>query len=112
MRISAQSAEAWSITNANIPPLRPDAAIRTCAIERNHPKYGTPHCSGGNLPPPGPQGRNRGTFEFVTLNAKNACHSDRSVSGVEESTTWDNEPSQDKICYLRGFLDSVSLRSE
>ena len=32
-------------------------------------------CSGGNLPPTGPQGRSRGTFEFVTLNAKNVCHS-------------------------------------
>ena len=27
-------------------------------------------CSGGNLPPPGPQGRNRGTFPFVTTNGK------------------------------------------
>ena len=27
-------------------------------------------CSGGNLPPSGPQGRNRGTFVFVSSNAK------------------------------------------
>ena len=40
---------------------------------------------------------------------QNVCHSDRSVSGVEESTTWDDEPPQDKICCLRRFLDSVSL---
>ena len=35
------------------------------------------------------------------------CHSDRSASGVEESTTWDDEPTQDKTCYLRRFLDSL-----
>ena len=35
------------------------------------------------------------------------CHSDRSASGVEESTTWDNESPQDKIRNLRGFLDSL-----
>ena len=29
-----------------------------------------PHCSGGNLPPSGPQGRNRGTFVFVSSNLK------------------------------------------
>ena len=34
------------------------------------------------------------------------CHSDRSVSGVEESTTLDEEPTQDKICHLGRFLDS------
>ena len=32
------------------------------------PKSWYTHCSGGNLPPPGPQGRNRGTFVFVTFN--------------------------------------------
>ena len=35
------------------------------------------------------------------------CHSDRSDSGVEESSTLDNEPTQDKICNLSGFLDSL-----
>ena len=30
-----------------------------------------------------------------------------SASGVEESTTWDNEPTQDKTCYLGRFLDSL-----
>ena len=38
---------------------------------------------------------------------RNVCHSDRSVSGVEESTTWDDEPPQDEICYLSRFLDSL-----
>ena len=38
---------------------------------------------------------------------RNVCHSDRSVSGVEESTTLDNEPPQDKTCYLGRFLDSL-----
>ena len=37
------------------------------------------------------------------------CHSDRSASGVEESTAWVTKPTQDKIYYLSGFLDSVSL---
>ena len=36
-------------------------------------------------------------------------HSDRSASGVEESTTWDDEPPQDKTCYLGRFLDSHSF---
>ena len=35
------------------------------------------------------------------------CHSDRSASGVEESTVLDNEPTQNKICHLRRFLDSL-----
>ena len=30
-----------------------------------------------------------------------------STIGVEESTTWDDEPPQDKICNLSGFLDSL-----
>ena len=34
------------------------------------------------------------------------CHSDRSASGVEESTTLVKEPTQDKICYSGRFLDS------
>ena len=34
------------------------------------PKIWYPHCSGGNLPPTGPQDRNRGTFVFVPSNAK------------------------------------------
>ena len=42
----------------------------TCGGEWYHPHYGTPHCSGGNLPPSGPQGRNRGTFVFVSSNLK------------------------------------------
>ena len=71
------------------------------------PKIWYPHCSGGNLPPTGPQGRSRGTFEFVTPNAKNVCHSDRSASGVEESSTLENEPPQDKACYSGRFLDSL-----
>ena len=35
------------------------------------------------------------------------CHSDRSVSGVEKSTTWEKEPPQDKICNSGRFLDSL-----
>ena len=37
------------------------------------------------------------------------CHSDRSVSGVEESTTLVKEPTQDKTCCLGRFLDSHSF---
>ena len=37
------------------------------------------------------------------------CHSDRSVSGVEESTTLEKEPPQDKICNSGRFLDSHSF---
>ena len=35
------------------------------------------------------------------------CHSDRSASGVEVSTTWDDKPTQGKTCYLGRFLDSL-----
>ena len=35
------------------------------------------------------------------------CHSDRSVSGVEESTTWQKVPTQGKICHSGRFLDSL-----
>ena len=34
------------------------------------PKIWYPHCSGGNLPPSGPEVRNRGTFVFVSSNVK------------------------------------------
>ena len=70
-------------------------------------KYGTPHCSGGNLPPPGPQGRKRGTFTFVTAKPETSVIQALSVSGVEESTTWDNEPPQGKTCCLGRFLGSL-----
>ena len=40
------------------------------------------------------------------------CHSDRSASGVEESTTWQNEPTQDKTCHLGRFLDSLRSRND
>ena len=42
-----------------------------------------------------------------TRHVPHLCHSDRSVSGVEESTTWDDEPTQDKTCYLGRFLGSL-----
>ena len=40
------------------------------------------------------------------------CHSDRSVSGVEESTTLDIKPTQDKTSNSGRFLHSISFRSE
>ena len=43
----------------------------------------------------------------ILENVPTLCHSDRSVSGVEESTTLDNEPPQDKICNSGRFLDSL-----
>ena len=67
---------------------------------------GTTQCSGGNLPP-------YTLYIWICNNqCKNVCHSDRSVSGVEESTTLVKEPPQGKTCYLRRFLGSASLHSE
>ena len=43
----------------------------------------------------------------IRTNVPPLCHSDRSASGVEESTTWDDEPPQDKTCHLGRFLDSL-----
>ena len=60
-----------------------------------------------NLPPTGPQGRNRGTFTFVTAKLETSVIQALSASGVEESTTLDNEPPQDKTCHLGRFLDSL-----
>ena len=45
-----------------------------------------PHCSGGNLPPTGPQGRNRGTFTFVTAKPET------SVIPTAASAEWRNPP--------------------
>ena len=42
-------------------------------------------------------------------NHPQVCHSDRSVSGVEESTTLDKEPTQGKTGNSGRFLDSHSL---
>ena len=71
------------------------------------PETWYPHCSGGNLPPTGPEGRNRGTFTFVTAKPETSVIQALSVSGVEESTTLENEPPQDKNCHLGRFLDSA-----
>ena len=51
--------------------------------------------------------RKDGTIPDNTRHLPPLCHSDRSVSGVEESTTLQKEPTQDKICHLSGFLDSL-----
>ena len=48
-----------------------------------------------------------GTVTDNTSHVPPVCHSDRSDSGVEESTTWDKEPTQDKTCYSGRFLDSL-----
>ena len=50
-----------------------------------------------------------GTVTDNTRHVPPFCHSDRSVSGVEESTTWDKEPTQDKTCYSGRFLDSLGM---
>ena len=103
-----------SIEILNVDPLRPRSRSATSPIGRGKgviPYIGWyPHCSGGNLPPTGPQGRNRGTFTLVTAKLETSVIQALSASEVEESTTLDNEPTQDKICHLRRFLDS--LRSQ
>ena len=38
----------------------------TCGVEMVSPDTRYPHCSGGNLPPTGPEGRSRGTFVSAT----------------------------------------------
>ena len=44
---------------------------------------------------------------WISGTTPHVCHSDRSVSGVEESTTLVNEPTQNKTCYSGRFLDSL-----
>ena len=76
----------------------------TCAVEWYH-DLGSP------------RGRAKGAFSIALermelLPMKNGnvpplCHSDGRASGVEESTTLDNEPPQDKPSYLGRFLDSL-----
>ena len=48
-------------------------------------------------------------FPIKPENVSHFCHSDRSVSGVEESTTLGNEPTQDKTGNSGRFLDSHSF---
>ena len=43
----------------------------------------------------------------IRRNVPPSCHSYRSVSGAEESTTLEEEPTQSKICYLGRFLGSL-----
>ena len=45
----------------------------------------------------------------IRRNVPTFCHSDRSVSGVEKSTTLLKEPTQGKICNSGRFLDSLLL---
>ena len=65
-----------------------------------------------------PRGRAKAAFsigpdrtEGFPIKTRNVpiCHSDRSASGVEESTTLEKEPPQDKTINLGSFLDSHSL---
>ena len=51
--------------------------------------------------------RKDGTVSDNTGKRLPLCHSDRSVSGVEESTTLRKEPPQDKTCCLGRFLGSL-----
>ena len=51
--------------------------------------------------------RKDGTVTDNTRKRPPVCHSDRSVSGAEESTTWQKVLTQGKICNLSGFLDSL-----
>ena len=46
---------------------------------------------------------------WINRTTSQVCHSDRSVSGVEESTTLVKKPAQGKACNLGRFLDSLSL---
>ena len=54
-------------------------------------------------------GAGRFFIEAVQINktTPQVCHSDRSASGAEESTTLEKEPTQGKTCYLRRFLRSL-----
>ena len=58
-------------------------ATISCAVERYHPIW---ECSGDNLSPTGPQGRNRGTFVSVT------AKSETSVIPTTASAEWRNPP--------------------
>ena len=71
-----------------------------------NPKHGTPTVAAAICRHPA--ARPESWYVYIcNSQTRNVCHSDRSVSGVEESTTWDNEPTQDKACYLGRFLDSL-----
>ena len=83
----------------------------TCVVEWYHPKYGTPTVAAAICRQPAARPESW-YIRIRNSQTRNACHSDRSASGVEGSTTWDNEPPQDKTCHSGRFLDSVSLRSE
>ena len=87
----------------NLPP----ATFRYLSRVIKRCNVGRIRCSGGNLPPPGPEGRNRGTFTFVTAKPET------SVIPTAASAEWRNllrcrkVPPQGKICHLGRFLDSL-----
>ena len=82
-------------------------------IQKNRPKALSVSATPSQLSQRESQGRGfdctrkDGTIPDKSQTRSSICHSDRSVSGVEKSSTLDNEPTQDKIYNLRGFLDSL-----
>ncbi len=87
-----------AIRNA-VPPVLRIPRLKTPTNQRNRRER--PMCRSA----PG----STGPLPMKNRNVPPLCHSDRSVSGVEESTTWDKEPPQDKTSHLGRFLGSVSL---
>ena len=57
--------------------------------------------------PPRGSAKPRRSIGRIRRNVTPLCHSDRSASGVEESTTLGNKPAQDRTCCLGRFLDSL-----
>ena len=88
--IMASDVPVFAIRRLKNPPISETVGNGLCAVPGNVAKT---TCVGKQNHPP-------------------VCHSDRSVSGVEESTTLVKEPTQDKTCYSGRFLHSISFRSE
>ena len=81
-------------------------------LAMNHRRYmaysvGRTGCSGGNLPPSGPPGPESWYIQICNDQTQKRMSFRPSVSGAEESTTLEDEPTQGKACNLGRFLDSL-----
>ena len=100
------------MTYREVVPFCPHRLYSLRCLAMNHRRYiaysvRRTGCSGGNLPPLAVRPV-VGHLDLLQSNQKRLSFRPER-SGVEESTTLDNEPTQDKTCYLGRFLDSHSL---
>ena len=86
-----------SVIRNAVPPVLRTHRLKTTVFQRNRRER--PMCRSAR--------ERTELFPAKNRNVPPLCHSDRSASGVEESTTEEKVPTQGKICYLGSFLGSL-----